>query len=64
MKPKDIRDLSDKEIAERIREELEALRHQRFQHAIANVENPTLIRTRRREIARLKTILNQRQEKA
>jgi large subunit ribosomal protein L29 len=64
MKAKDIRELSDEEITERIKEETETLRQMRFQHAIATVENPTQMRQRRRELARMKTILAQRKQSA
>ena len=61
MKAKEISELSTEEIAERIREESEQLRQLHFQHAIAELPNPMIIREKRRLIARLKTILNQKE---
>ncbi len=60
MKAKEIRDLSTEELVERVRQEEEDLRHLRFQHAIAQLENPLVLRHKRREIARLKTIIGER----
>lgn len=61
MKAKEIRELSTEELHERIREEEADLRHLRFQHAIAQLENPMVLRHKRREIARLKTIIGERE---
>jgi len=62
MKAKEIRELSSEEIAEHIRDEEEQLSHLSFQHAIADLHNPMLLREKRRLIARLRTILKQRQQ--
>lgn len=59
MKAKDIRDLSVEEITQRIKEEKEQLEHLEFQHAVAELPNPILIRDKRRLVARLTTILNE-----
>ena len=61
MKAKDIRDLSQAEVAERLRDEEHELAQLRFQHAIAELQNPMILRNKRREIARLKTILKQKE---
>lgn len=60
MKPKDIRDLSEKEIEQRIAEEQTDLSRLRFQKAVAALENPIVVRQKRREVARMKTILRQK----
>lgn len=60
MKPKEIRELSTEEITTRIEEETEQVEHLTFQHAIADLQNPMILRQKRREIARLRTILNER----
>lgn len=59
MKAKEIRELSVEEIEQRIREEEEEIEHLRFQHAVATLQNPSLLRQKRRLIARLKTILQE-----
>lgn len=60
-----IRDLSIEEIETRIEEEEEQLEELKFQHAIrGRLENPMLLRTKRRLIARLKTILNEKESAA
>ncbi len=62
MKAKEIRDLRSEEIEQRISEEKSQLRQLEFQHAVAHVENPMLLRHKRRLIARLQTILREREE--
>ncbi|MFW5955658.1 MAG: 50S ribosomal protein L29 [Rhodothermales bacterium] len=61
MKAKEVRDLSVEEIESRIAEENEQLHQLSFQHAIAQLENPMILRQKRRLIARLNTILNEKQ---
>jgi len=62
MEADQIRDLSIEEIETRIDEEEEELEELAFQHAIqGRLENPIILRTKRRFIARLKTILNEKQ---
>jgi large subunit ribosomal protein L29 len=62
MEADQIRDLSVEEIETRIDEEEEELEELKFQHAIqGRLENPIILRTKRRFIARLKTILNEKQ---
>ena len=56
---KEVRGLSEDEIRERIREEEEQLRELSFRHAIAQLENPLLLRQKRRFLARMKTILKE-----
>lgn len=60
MKAKEIRELSVEEIQERIREEEEQLSHLTFQHAIAELPNPMLLREKRRLVARLRTLLHEK----
>ncbi len=60
MTPGEIRDLSPEEIETRIAEEQDQLEQLRFQHAVAHLENPAVLRQKRRLIARLKTVLNEK----
>jgi large subunit ribosomal protein L29 len=64
MKAKEIREMSTDELRQRIREEKVKLEHIEFQHAIADVQNPIQLRTSRRLVARLMTILNQKESAA
>jgi len=64
MKPKEIRDLSEQEIEQRIKEDEHEMSNLAFQQAIAGLENPLVLRIRRREIACLKTILKQKKAEA
>ena len=60
MKASDIRSLSESEIAQRIAEEQRDLTDLRFRRAVAGLENPIVLREKRRDIARMKTVLAQR----
>ncbi len=64
MKAKEIRELSTEEIQSRISEEGEQLSHLRFQHAIADLQNPMILRDKRRFIAQLETILKEKLSEA
>jgi len=57
MKAQDIRELTESEIQQRITDEQNSLQHLRFQNAIAEIENPGILRIKKRNIARFKTIL-------
>ena len=59
MKPAEVRELSDKEREEKIRDYDEELFNLRFQMATGKIENPGRIRIIRRDIARIKTIQNE-----
>ena len=64
MRPKEIRELTTDEIRQRISEEERDLQQLRFQHSVAQIEDPLVLRRKRRIIARLKTIIGERQEQA
>ncbi|HUG02197.1 MAG TPA: 50S ribosomal protein L29 [Longimicrobiales bacterium] len=57
----EIRDLSDDEIAGVILEKREALFRLRFRSASQSIERPSELRTLRRDVARLKTVLRERE---
>ena len=64
MKAKEIRDLSAEEQAQRLGEaeaELAKLRHQK---AVGQLEKPVQLRAARREVARIRTILNEARKEA
>lgn len=62
MKAKELREFSDRELRKRIEDEEEQLRQLQFKHAITGqLENPLVLRTKRRLVARLKTILRERE---
>lgn len=61
MKAKEIRDLTTSEIVARLKEESDKLLRLRLNHAVSAIENPFEIRDTRKTIARLNTILRQRQ---
>lgn len=61
MNATEIRDLSDDEIQAQITQAKEELFRLRFRGATQELENPSLIKSLRRDIARMKTILRQRE---
>lgn len=58
---KSITDLNDADLKLRIREEELRLKKLTFAHALTPLENPVSIRALRRNIARLKTVLKQKE---
>jgi large subunit ribosomal protein L29 len=60
MKAAELRDLSDEELRGKLRELQEELFNLRFQLATGQIENVGRIRLVRRDIARLKTVQQQR----
>ena len=61
MKTSEIKDLTTEEIKEKIETERAALTKMKMNHAVSPLENPMLIRTTRRNIARLMTELRKRE---
>jgi large subunit ribosomal protein L29 len=57
----EIRDLTDAEIGEQIVQTREELFRLKFRSATQELENPALLGRLRRDIARLKTILRERE---
>ena len=60
MKTSEIKELSIKEIEERLDNEKLFLVKQKLNHAISPLDNPMKIKESRRNVARLKTILHQK----
>lgn len=60
MKAAEIRELTDKEIEERIDTEKTNLLKMKLNHSISPLDNPMKIKEARKNIARLKTILTER----
>ena len=63
MKIKEIRELTTEEIQAKIKECKEELFNLRFQQATGNLEKPSRIRDLRHTVARLKTVLRERELK-
>lgn len=61
MKAHELRDLTLTELEARLSDEQEALGNYRFNKAVAGqIENPARIKNTKREIARLKMIINEK----
>ena len=63
MKSAEIKDIATKDLEERIAAEKAQLAKLKVQHAVSPVENPSVIKKNRRDIARMLTILRQRNAK-
>ncbi|NJD10876.1 MAG: 50S ribosomal protein L29 [Gemmatimonadetes bacterium] len=61
MKAADIRDLTPEEIVVQIAQAKEELFRLRFRSATQELENPALVKSLRRDIARMRTILRERE---
>lgn len=59
--PGGLRELTDEELAERLRESKEELFNLRFQMATGQLNNNRRLRTVRQEIARIYTVLRERE---
>ncbi|HAC21798.1 MAG: 50S ribosomal protein L29 [Tannerellaceae bacterium] len=61
MKIAEIKELGTKELIERVEAETIALNQKEINHSISPLENPAQIKQSRRMIARMKTVLRQRE---
>jgi len=59
MKIDEILQLPEPEIRQRLEDTLEELQNLKFQHATHQLDNPLLIRMKRKDVARLKTVLKE-----
>ncbi|MEJ6949575.1 50S ribosomal protein L29 [Natronospora cellulosivora (SeqCode)] len=61
MRADELRDLTDVELEQKLKEFKEELFNLRFQHATAQLSNPMRIKEVKKDIARLKTVLRERE---
>ena len=61
MKMNEIKGLETKELAEKLETAQASYNQMKLNHAVTPVENPSLIKVARRDIARMKTVLRQRE---
>jgi len=61
-KAHDLRDLAVEELESRVREKSEELMNLRIQLNMRRLDNPLRVRQTRREIAVLKTVINQKKD--
>ena len=61
MKTYQIRDLSTEDLKNTLKDDLEALENFKFQHASGQLENYKAITNAKKDIARIKTILKERE---
>lgn len=60
MKAREIKEMTPAELAERIEAEKANLNKLKVNHAVSPIENPQNIKTARRDIARMMTVLHQK----
>jgi len=63
MKIAELKELTNKELLERLQTEQESLTRLRMNHSVSPLDNPMKIRDTRRSIARMKTVLSTRDVK-
>ena len=63
MKAAELREMSNAELTKKLAELKEELFNLRFQHAINQLENPGRIETVKKDIARSKTIIREKETK-
>ncbi len=61
MKSTEIKDLNLDELKEKLGSEKESLRKMKFAHQVSSIENPMKIKETRRLIARINTVLRQKE---
>ena len=61
MKTKEIKELETKDLAEKLETEVAKYNMMKINHAVTPMENPSQIKAARRDIARMKTELRQRE---
>ena len=64
MKAKELRDLTNDQLADRLKDTRQELFNLRFQSATGALENTTRLRLAKREIARILTVQNERNANA
>ncbi|WP_320054070.1 50S ribosomal protein L29 [uncultured Acetobacteroides sp.] len=62
MKANEVREMSSKDILERIATEKEEMVKMKINHTVSPLDNPMLIKKSRRNVARLLTILAQKDQ--
>ena len=61
MKATEIKEMTTKDLAERLAAEVVAYDQMKINHAVSPLDNPAAIKLRRKDIARMKTELRQRE---
>lgn len=61
MKTKEIREIATKDLVAQVAEKVSQYNKMKLNHQISPLENPMQIKAARREIARMKTVLRERE---
>ena len=57
-----LKDLTDAELAEKLRDDYAQYTKLKFNHTVSHIESPTRIRQMRRDVARMKTEITKREK--
>ena len=61
MKINEVKEFADKDLREKLENADSALHQMKLNHSVTPLENPSQIKAARRDIARMKTVLRQRE---
>ena len=64
MKANELREMTDEELDEHLRDTRKQLFNLRFQHATGQLDNPMKLGSVRKDIARILTVLGEREEQS
>ena len=59
MKKEELRELTEAEVKNRLRDSIEELENLKFHHSLRQLENQQKLKAMRRNIAQLKTVINE-----
>ncbi|MBI5325907.1 MAG: 50S ribosomal protein L29 [Ignavibacteriae bacterium] len=59
-KTKDLNELNEMELVQSLKEAEETLAKQKFQHALSQLHDTAYLRILRKDVARMKTLINER----
>ena len=61
---KDLRDMSAEDLRKALAEQRQELMNARFKHAAAQLEKTSELKAMRRQVARIETVLNEKEQRA
>ena len=62
MKISEIKNMTPDELNEKLADSIKELKQLKFNHSVQSIENPLRIKVLRRQIARMKTMINEKRE--
>ena len=62
MRISEIKNMTPDELIEKLADSIKELKQLKFNHSVQSIENPLRIKVLRRQIARMKTIINEKKK--